>query len=630
MKAPQILVMGVSGSGKSTIGFSLAKQLGVKYLEADDYHPAENIEKMSKGLPLNDEDRWPWLDNLASAALQMKEEGYVVSCSGLKESYRKRLIDSLGEELQIVWLKGDFDLIRSRMQSRGNHFMPESLLKSQFDDLEEPQNAITFDIKEDPKDIVSAILELLDTNAMKAEIGVLGLGVMGKSLARNFASTGVKTAVFNVPFPGEENVVTEFVDHFPEAGFLGASDLEEFVSNLERPRAILLMIKAGEPVDEMIEKLIPLLEKGDIIIDGGNSYYEDSTRRYKYLKSKGIEFVGMGVSGGEKGALVGPAMMPAGSDHSRDRLLDTFRRIAANADGEPCVDWIGKDGAGHFVKMIHNGIEYADMQLLTEVYAICKNALGYSNTQTAELMESWKSTIHDSYLLDITIDILRYQEDGAELLEEILDVAGHKGTGLWTSKVGLDLGVPIPTIASAMNERILSSKKALRTNIGRTRSNGTIEINGDILRDGFLFARLIALAEGFYLIKTASDAYNWDVNLTGLCQVWRGGCIIRSDMLLEVKKGLTEKREEGHLLESPSFGEMISELETAAYTLLSKVCLSDVATPALSASVSYYKSLKTGYLPINLIQAQRDYFGAHTYKKLSDRSNSFHTHWGDH
>ncbi len=627
-KKVQILVMGVSGSGKSTIGTLLAKSLGATYLEGDDFHTPENVTKMSDGFALTDEDRWPWLDKLAQVAKTNSESGFVMACSALKESYRSYLLDKIGPQLQIVYLDGDFDLIEKRMKLRSDHYMPTALLKSQFEALESPVNAWVFKISQSAHEIVKNIVNRIEMSQVKAEIGVLGLGVMGKSLARNFASRGISTAVYNVPFAGEERVVDDFVKEFPSANFLGGKDLQDFISSLSTPRAILLMIKAGEPVDEMIDKLSPLLDDGDIIIDGGNSYYKDSIRRYKYLKEKGLEFVGMGVSGGEEGALKGPAMMPAGSQKSKERLLPMFRKIAAVADEHPCVDWIGKDGAGHFVKMIHNGIEYADMQLLTEVYAICKNIIGLSNSDTANLLDGWKISMHNSYLLDISIDILREKEDGEELLEQILDVAGHKGTGLWTSKEALDLGVPIPTIACAMTERILSSKKTLRESLSPITKQAQNSIDREVLRDGFLFARLIALAEGYYLIKAASDHYGWEVNLPGLSQVWRGGCIIRSDMLKSIITGLEQNEDVDHLFNISSFSDLLGSLDHRAFQLLSDVATSSVATPALSSAISYYKSMKTNYLPINMIQAQRDYFGAHTYRKLEDREGVYHTQWG--
>lgn len=484
----------------------------------------------------------------------------------------------------------------------------------------------------------------------KATIGVLGLGVMGKSLARNFASRNIKTAVYNMPLKGEENITKNFVKAFPYSNFLLGENLTAFISKLETPRIILLMIKAGEPVDEMIEKLTPILEKGDMIIDAGNSFYKDSIRRFNHLKNEDLEFVGMGVSGGEEGALKGPAIMPAGSDTAKEKLLPILQKIAAVADEQPCVQWVGQDGAGHFVKMVHNGIEYADMQLLTEIYAIGKHILKYSNDEIADFLEHWKDSAHDSYLLDITIDILRFKEDGNSLLEEILDVAGHKGTGLWTVKMALDLGVPIPTISAAMNERILSGKKKLREVLSPLESLSPNPLKGESvlasasedkekpdspfrglggnsLQTTFLFARLIALAEGFDLIKTAAQNYNWKIDMAAVAQLWRGGCIIRSDMLKMVIEAFEKEPNAPHLFATKIFGDFLKNNEAIAFNDFSEIVKCNVPTPALSAAFNYYKSLKTNYLSINLIQAQRDYFGAHTYRKTKERDKIFHTKW---
>ncbi len=663
-----ILVMGVSGCGKTTIGKQLAVKLNIPFLEGDDYHPEANVSKMKSGQSLNDDDRLPWLKNLAKAAQENESTGFVMACSALKGSYRNILKSLVNNELQIVFLDGNFETIKNRMEARAGHFMPAALLQSQFDTLEKPETNLQFDIGQAPDFIIKTILEKLKKEQL-ADIGIIGLGVMGKSLARNFASRNIPTAVYNVPFKGEENVVNDFVQKFPESNFLFGNDLSDFIKKIKTPRCVLLMIKSGEPVDEMIEKLLPHLEKEDMIIDAGNSLFKDSIRRFDYLKNKEIEFVGMGVSGGEEGALKGPSIMPAGSASAKNRLLPMLQKIAAIADEKPCVQWIGNDGAGHFVKMVHNGIEYADMQLLTEVYAIGKNILKFSNPQIADELEQWKSTLHNSYLLDITIDILRFEENGESLLEQILDVAGHKGTGLWTVKEALDLGVPIPTIGAAMDERILSSKKELRGKISKQLiSNNTKESQreatsplergapigtgcvtpdtdntprllsqpplsrGDApqlggIKDLFLFARLIALAEGLDLIKTAAKKYDWKIDIAQVAQLWRGGCIIRSDMLKLVIEAFEKEPNAPHLFATKVFNDFIKEHPGNIAETFGEVSKAAVPIPALSAAMNYYKSLKINYLAINLIQAQRDYFGAHTYKRLDNKEQSFHTNW---
>ena len=641
-----ILIMGVSGSGKTTVGKLLAKQLNLPFLEGDDFHPKTNISKMKSGQPLNDDDRQPWLENLAKAGRKNEKTGFVMASSALKESYRNTLNSLTNNELRIIFLDGSFDLIKNRMEKRAGHFMPSDLLKSQFDTLEKPNNAMVFDISISQEKIIDSILK----NIKKADIGIIGLGVMGKSLARNFAGKNIRTAVYNLPFPGEENVTSDFVEKYTDLDFLGGKTQADFLEKLKSPRVILLMIKAGAPVDEMIEKLTPHLNQGDILIDAGNSFFKDSIRRFEYLKKSGIEFVGMGVSGGEEGALKGPSMMPAGSASAKKRLLPMLQKVAAVADEKPCVDWVGEDGAGHFVKMVHNGIEYADMQLLSEIYAIGKGVFNLKNEAIADLLEGWKSTPHDSYLLDITIDILRFRENGEPLLEQILDVAGHKGTGLWTVTEALELGVPIPTISSAMNERILSGKKALRealSTANRSSSeaeNGSTKIQssafhasvldsartpvlGAAFQNTFLFARLIALAEGFDLIKTASEKYGWKINPAEVAQLWRGGCIIRSEMLKMIIEAFEKEPDAAHFFSTKVFADFLQKNEQTTFEFFAEISKTNVPTPALSAAISYYKSLNTNYLAINMIQAQRDYFGAHTYRRLDDRDHSFHANW---
>ena len=474
--------------------------------------------------------------------------------------------------------------------------------------------------------------DLLNLSLLKADIGILGLGVMGKSLARNFASKGYKVAVYNVPFPGEENLVAEFVKTFNDQTFIACSNIQEFVGQLSGQRIILLMVKSGEAIDQLITSLKPYLDEGDIIIDAGNSFYRDTIRRFNLLKPFNIQFIGMGVSGGEEGALNGPSIMPAGPNEVKVRLMPILQKIAAYADDKPCVTWIGTDGAGHFVKMVHNGIEYADMQILSEVYGISKNLLQMTNLETAQMFQKWQKSILKSYLNEITIDILKYKDSaGGLLLEKILDVAGHKGTGQWAITEALHFGIAIPSICAAMNERIISGHKNLRqslSEIDKKENKIKIKLSKNTLKGAFIFARICALAEGFHLIKHADQQYDWEINLSDIAQIWRGGCIIRSDMLIPIIKAFAQNPNFLHLFEIPEIADLLNKYKPDADRLVRATLKSKFACPAISASVQYYRSMHTNFLPINLVQAQRDYFGAHTYNRVDDKSGqSYHTIW---
>lgn len=623
-----ILVMGVSGSGKTTLARALSDDLNIPMIEADDYHPRRNISKMKSGIPLNDDDRLPWLSALNKAIL--KNKGCVVACSALKKAYRKTLRAGVSHFIT-VYLEGDHDIVYNRMKSRGGHFMPPALLQSQLDALEPPVNCIKINIDSIIKEQVERIKEHLikiDENQMKkADIGLIGLGVMGKALARNLASKDHKVAVYNVPFPGEERVVNEFTESYSELDFIGCHDLDELVKSLVRPRKIILMIKAGNPVDEMTDKLLPFLEEGDMIIDAGNSFYKDTETRTARCRDKGIHFIGMGVSGGESGALNGPSIMPSGDPGCKEELLSVLQKIAAKADGYPCVRWIGNGGAGHFVKMIHNGIEYADMQLISEMYFIMKHLQGKSNEEIASTLTEWKDSLHNSYLLDISINILRKQVNGNYILDEILDVAGHKGTGLWTSREALELGVPVPTIQAAMNQRILSSFKDTREKIGWTSTEIKLVVNDEELMEGLLFCRYMSIIEGIHVISIANQKYDWGISLKDVLSVWRGGCIIRSDMLLPLKEIFSDAEVTGHPLKNERVFEILNELYPHAHQMSIELSKSHLSLPCIHAAIDHYRSITTAYLPINMIQAQRDYFGAHTYKRLDNRDQSFHTQW---
>ncbi len=462
----------------------------------------------------------------------------------------------------------------------------------------------------------------------KSKIGLLGLGVMGKSLARNIADKGNVTSVYNIPFPGEETVVRDFVSTFDDLPFYGAEDMEDFVQSIEPPRMIILMIKAGAPVDEMMDKLAPLLSENDMVVDAGNSFFKDTERRSKSYSEKGLHFVGMGVSGGEEGALKGPSIMPSGTAYAKSHLLPILQKMAAVAGGDPCVEWVGPGGAGHFVKMVHNGMEYADMQLISEVYDVCKTIFNLSNEEIANILEGF-SAIHKGYLLEISIDILRKQEGDEYVLDTILDVAGHKGTGKWTSKEALDLGIAVPTMTAAMNQRIISSYKSLRSSLGSSPKNHipfTTEW-AEILNKGFLMARMQGHIEGFHLIQDASNDYNWNINMREVASLWRGGCIIRSAMLPVFMEAFDTHPGIQHLYHAPNIMNILEDGYDSARKINALAAEHGRSTPCFSAAIQYYLSVRSEKLPINMIQAQRDYFGAHTYRTIEDPDTPKHTDW---
>ncbi len=621
---PYLIVMGVSGCGKTTLAKRLAEHFEIPFLEGDDFHPIGNINKMKEGIPLTDTDRAPWLDKIHE---KMKTHAScVVSCSALKKMYRDRLTESLNSCV-FIHLHGSFDLIYNRINSRKEHYMPSSLLQSQFDALEIPENAIHVDVSLSKSEIFNAtILKLKQME--KSTIGLLGLGVMGKSLARNIAGNSYTTSVYNIPFEGEEKVVENFVDSFQELPFYGAKDLADFVDSLATPRMILLMIKAGQPVDEMIDQLIPFLSENDMIIDAGNSFYKDTQRREEKMQNLGFHFVGMGVSGGEEGALKGPSIMPAGTAYAKNHLLPILQDISAKVEGEPCTNWVGPDGAGHFVKMIHNGIEYADMQLISELYEICRKVFRLPNSQIANLFESFEE-IHRGYLLEISIDILRKKEDDEYVLNTILDVAGHKGTGMWTSREALELGIAVPTITAAMNQRIISSYKSLRNALGAS-PRVSITLTDDwiqTLEHGFIFSRIQAHIEGFHLIHAASKKNNWNINMSSLSALWRGGCIIRSSMLPLFMKCFDSNEGIEHLYQSEIIMNLMKFNSDHVISINTLAQQHGISAPCFAASIQYFLALTTRELPINMIQAQRDYFGAHTYRTISEPDVPKHTNW---
>lgn len=467
----------------------------------------------------------------------------------------------------------------------------------------------------------------------RADLGLIGLAVMGENLALNMESKGFTVAVYN----RTAERVTNFVEgRAKDKNIIGTYSLEELVASLKKPRRVMLMVKAGQPVDDFIARLIPLLEEGDIIIDGGNSHFPDSIRRTKLVEEHGLLYVGTGVSGGEEGALHGPSLMPGGSPQAWPHIKPIFQAIAAKVeDGSPCADWVGPDGAGHFVKMVHNGIEYGDMQLICEAYHLMKELLGMSADEMHEVFKEWNAGELNSYLIEITADILAYKdEDGSPLVEKILDTAGQKGTGKWTAISALDEGIPLTLIAEAVFSRCLSALKEERVAASQVLTGPKPEFTGDKkafvedIRRALYASKIVSYAQGYTLMRAASETYGWDLNYGGIALLWRGGCIIRSVFLGEIKKAFERDPQLTNLLLDPFFKSQIDACQESWRRVVATALTNGIPVPAFASALTYYDGYRHPRLPANLLQAQRDYFGAHTYERIDrPRGEFFHTNW---
>lgn len=459
------------------------------------------------------------------------------------------------------------------------------------------------------------------------DFGLIGLAVMGQNLILNAADHGFTVVAFNRTV----SKVDRFLANEAKGkSIVGAQSIEDFCAKLKSPRRIMLLVMAGKPVDDFIETLLPHLEKGDIIIDGGNSHFPDTTRRTKYLSEKGIRFVGSGVSGGEEGARYGPSLMPGGNEEAWPYIKDVFQSIAAKSDGEPCCEWVGDEGAGHYVKMVHNGIEYGDMQLICEAYDIMKRALGMSNKEIGDVFTTWNKGVLDSFLIEITRDIMYFNDDDGEpLLEKILDSAGQKGTGKWTAINALDLGMPVTLIAESVLARCLSSIKGERTRaskvlefVGRsTKFEGNKDQFLDDLEQALYASKIISYAQGFMLMQEAAKEFNWKLNKPSIALMWRGGCIIRSVFLKDITAAYRENPDLENLLFSDFFNKAIHKAQPGWRDVVSKAALLGIPTPCFSTALSWFDGYRTKDLPANLLQAQRDYFGAHTFKIKPEAAN---------
>ncbi|RXF80835.1 NADP-dependent phosphogluconate dehydrogenase [Bacillus subtilis] len=465
----------------------------------------------------------------------------------------------------------------------------------------------------------------------KQQIGVIGLAVMGKNLALNIESRGFSVSVYN----RSSSKTEEFLQEAKGKNVVGTYSIEEFVQSLETPRKILLMVKAGTATDATIQSLLPHLEKDDILIDGGNTYYKDTQRRNKELAESGIHFIGTGVSGGEEGALKGPSIMPGGQKEAHELVKPILEAISAKVDGEPCTTYIGPDGAGHYVKMVHNGIEYGDMQLISESYFILKQVLGLSADELHEVFAEWNKGELDSYLIEITADIFtkKDEETGKPLVDMILDKAGQKGTGKWTSQSALDLGVPLPIITESVFARFISAMKEERVKASGLLSGPEVkpvtenkEELIEAVRKALFMSKICSYAQGFAQMKAASEEYNWDLKYGEIAMIFRGGCIIRAAFLQKIKEAYDREPELDNLLLDSYFKNIVESYQGALRQVISLAVAQGVPVPSFSSALAYYDSYRTAVLPANLIQAQRDYFGAHTYER-TDKEGIFHTEW---
>ncbi|MEW2544367.1 NADP-dependent phosphogluconate dehydrogenase [Streptomyces sp. NPDC047002] len=467
-----------------------------------------------------------------------------------------------------------------------------------------------------------------------AQIGVTGLAVMGRNLARNFARNGLTVALHNRTTARTRALVDEFGD---EGSFVAAESARAFVDALERPRRLIIMVKAGEPTDAVIQEFAPLLEEGDVIIDGGNAHYEDTRRRERELRERGIHFVGVGISGGEEGALHGPSIMPGGSAESYASLGPLLERIAAKApDGTPCVTHVGPDGAGHFVKMVHNGIEYADMQLIAEAYHLLRSVAGYSPQRIADTFRRWNTGRLDSYLIEITAEVLSHTDaaTGGAFVDIVEDRAEQKGTGRWTVQTALDLGVPVSGIAEAVFARSLSGHPALREASRSLRGPVAEPLDeeaaarfADQVEQALYASKIVSYTQGFHQIQAGGEEYGWDIDLGSVAAIWRAGCIIRAAFLDRIRGAFDSRPDLPSLLQDKQFAEEIGAAQDDWRATLATAVRQGVPTPGFSAALAYYDALRAERLPAALTQGQRDYFGAHTYRR-TDRPGSFHTLWG--
>ena len=624
-----IVLMGVAGVGKSTIGKALSKATGITFFDGDDYHTEANRDKMAAGIALSDEDRTAWLFELQGVIENaLHKSSCILACSALKKSHRA-ILEKNSNAIHFVYLEGSKNLIEQRLESRKGHYFPASLLASQLETLEPPENAFTISITQTPSAIVQIIMKtLLNENISKAEIGLMGLGVMGKALTQNFVRNGISVSVYNRELKGvEESAAKNFVESLPLLKDTQAfSNYPSFIDSLQSPKKIFLMIEAGEATNTVLDELAVLLEKGDVLVDLGNTFYKETETRIHDFVKKGIHFIGAGISGGERGALHGASIMPSGTKEAYELVVPYLNSIAAkDKNNQACSTYIGEGGSGHFVKMVHNGIEYAEMQLLAEIYGLAR-AAGKNPSEIADMLSSWKADKLDSFLLNATINILNTKEGDQWVIDKIVDVSESKGTGTWATNALTNAAIPASLIANALYARQISSYKNLRVQLEKNypSKKEVITINEASLKNAYHFAKMIIHFQGFWLLDEFSKNHHWNLNLSEIARIWTKGCIIQSDFMENLVPIL---KLNAHIILDASITEQIKKTAPVATEIVISTLKNKIATPIMSDAIQFFNAISTAHSTANLIQAQRDYFGAHTFLRIGATAKE-HYAWG--
>ncbi|MDZ7613708.1 MAG: NADP-dependent phosphogluconate dehydrogenase [Flavobacteriaceae bacterium] len=622
-----IVVMGVSGCGKTTVGKMLSASLALPYYDADTFHPEENVQKMRAGIALSDVDREPWLNELAKQiSVWDKGVGAVLSCSALKEKYREKFNSSV-KNIYWVFLNGSYDLIFSRLQSRVGHYMNPDLLKSQFEALEIPDYGFHVSISGSPEEITAQIINNMEATK-KSFFGLIGLGVMGKSIAINIAEKNISLSVYNRAEEGEEKVVQNFLEENNKYEQLrGYNVLQTFVESLEKPRKILIMIKAGKALDQVIEQVSPYLSPGDILIDGGNSHYLDTAKRMESLAAKQIDFIGAGISGGEEGARTGPSIMPGGNLTAYRKIAPVLKAIAAkDKQGGSCCTYVGPQGAGHFVKMIHNGMEYAEMQLLADVFTIL--ARDHTYDEISDIFEKWNQYRGFGFFIANHVLDPEKKEGDQYLLDLIVDSAGSKGTGSWSSITALTFGQASSLMTSAVFARYISTLKERRMQLAKlvkTEKSSAGKPDVISLFKAYYLAKILNHQQGFDLIRAVSDELQWKIDLSELARIWTNGCIIKSAFMEKCQTIFGHAQD---LLSDRPVLDILQDNEQSIREVVQLAIAKRMSVPTLFASLDYWYAITSPRSSASIIQAQRDYFGAHTYQRTDrDQSEFFHTNW---